>query len=42
VVQKGALPIGGNITLAENLHGIYVLTITNQTGFGWARKVVLE
>lgn len=42
LVLSGALPISGQITLPEALNGVYVITITNQTGFGWARKVVIE
>jgi hypothetical protein len=42
LVLQGLLPIDGSITLPEALNGVYILTITNQTGFGWARKVVIE
>jgi len=42
IVQSGDLPINGTISLPERLNGIYLLTITNQTGFGWARKIVID
>jgi hypothetical protein len=42
LVLSGALPVSGQITLPEALNGVYVIAITNQTGFGWARKVVIE
>lgn len=42
IVQSGDLPINATISLPEHLNGIYLLTITSQTGFGWARKVVIK
>lgn len=42
IVQSGDLPINATISLPEHLKSIYLLTITNQTGFGWARKVVIK
>ncbi len=42
LVQKGVLPVSGKINLLEILKGVYVLSITNQTGFGWARKVIID
>jgi len=41
-VQEGVLPETGQINLNQNLEGVYILTITNQTGFGWARKIIVH